>query len=109
MIVSKLNEAASHDIPVEIIRAKAPGALALSGAEFCSLIMNLMDNAEDASAPGIERRYIKLDMHINNNFFVFICENVTAVKMSPRRSGKKRESPGKGPGAQYHTPGHGAL
>ena len=37
---------------------------------------NLLDNAiEAASAPGVKRRYLKLDMHIQNNYFVFTCEN----------------------------------
>lgn len=91
---SKLNEADSHDISVEIIRAKAPEALPLSGAELCSLIMNLMDNAiEAASALGKERRYIKLDMHIKNNFFVFICENAAAPEWV-----KREKAPGKGLG-----------
>ena len=25
--------------------------------------------------PGVKRRYIKLDMHVQNNYFVFTCEN----------------------------------
>lgn len=73
---SKLSAAADAGIAVEIARMKAPDKLPLTDAELCSLVMNLLDNAlEAASAPGVKRRYIKLDMHIQNNYFVFTCEN----------------------------------
>ena len=73
-----LNSKLSADagIAVEIARMKAPDKLPLTDAELCSLMLNLLDNAlEAASAPGVKRRYIKLDMHIQNNYFVFTCEN----------------------------------
>lgn len=72
----KLSAAADAGIAVELARTQAPDKLPLTDAELCSLIMNLLDNAvEAASAPGVKRRYINLDMHVQNNYFVFTCEN----------------------------------
>ena len=72
----KLSAVAGAGIAVELVRTQAPVTLPLTDAELCSLMMNLLDNAvEAASAPGVKRRYIKLDMHIQNNYFVFTCEN----------------------------------
>lgn len=88
---SKLDEASGHDISVEIVRARAPESLALSDAELCSLIMNIMDNAiEAASAPGVERRYIKLDLHVKNSFFVFTCENAATPEWVKKESASGR-------------------
>ncbi len=73
---SKLSAAADAGIAVELMRAQAPPRLPLSDAELCSLVVNLMDNAlEAAGAPGLEHPYIKLDLHIKNDFFAFTCEN----------------------------------
>lgn len=56
--------------------------------------MNIMDNAiEAASAPGVERRYIKLDLHVENNFFVFACENSSTLEWT-----QKESAPGRGLG-----------
>lgn len=72
----KLSAAAGAGITVEAVRTQAPESLPLTDAELCSLIMNLLDNAlEAAAADGVKRRYIKLDMHIRNGYFVFTCEN----------------------------------
>lgn len=72
----KLSTAADAGIAVELVRTQAPNKLPLTDAELCSLTLNLLDNAlEAASAPGVKRRYIKLDMHTQNNYFVFTCEN----------------------------------
>lgn len=91
---SKLGEAAGHGIVVETIRARAPESLPLSDAELCSLVMNIMDNAiEAASAPGVERRYIKLDLHVENSFFVFTCENSSTLEWA-----QKESAPGHGLG-----------
>ena len=73
---SKLSAAADAGIAVELAHTQAPDKLPLTDAELCSLMLNLLDNAvEAASAAGVKRRYIKLDMHIRNHFFVFVCEN----------------------------------
>ncbi len=77
---SKLSAAADAGIVVELARTQAPDKLPLTDAELCSLMMNLIDNAIEAvSATGVKRRYIKLDMHIRNSFFVFTCENGTTL------------------------------
>ena len=73
---SKLSAAADAGIAVEPARMQAPNKLPLTDAELCSLMLNLLDNAlEAASAAGVKRRYIKLDKHIQNNYFMFTCEN----------------------------------
>ncbi|MGN1004629.1 MAG: GHKL domain-containing protein [Oscillospiraceae bacterium] len=72
----KLTAAADAGIKVEIARMQAPETLPMSDADLCSLMVNLMDNAvAAASAPGVERPYIRLDLHVKNDFFVFSCEN----------------------------------
>ena len=72
----KLSVLLDADIPVEIVRTNAPKNLPLSDAELCSLIMNIADNAVAASlSPRTEVPYVKLDLHLKNNYFVFICEN----------------------------------
>ena len=91
---SKLGEAAGHGVAAEVIRARAPESLPLSDAELCSLVMNIMDNAiEAASAPGVERRYIRLDLHVENSFFVFTCENSSTLEWA-----QKESAPGRGLG-----------
>lgn len=90
----KLSAAADAGIKVELARTQAPDKLPLSDAELCSLMMNLLDNAiEAASAAGVERRYIKLDMHIRNSFFVFTCENGATLEWV-----NKETAPGRGLG-----------
>ena len=72
----KLSTAADAGIAVEPARTQAPDKLPRTDTELCSLMLNLLDNAlEAASSPGVKRRYIKLDMHLQNNYFVFTCEN----------------------------------
>lgn len=90
----KLGQADAAGIAVEIARMDAPEKLPLSDAELCSLMMNLLDNAlEAASADGVKRRYIKLDMHIRNRYFVFICENGATLDWI-----NKKTAPGRGLG-----------
>lgn len=73
---SKLSAAVDAGIQVEFTRMQAPDKLPLSDTELCSLIMNITDNALNAASEA-KQQYIRLDMHIRNNFFVFICENGT--------------------------------
>lgn len=73
---SKLSVAVDTGIQVEFIRMQAPDILPLSDTELCSLIMNITDNALNAASKA-KRQYIRLDMHIRNSFFVFVCENST--------------------------------
>ena len=82
---------ADAEIAVELARTQAPDQLPLSDAELCSLVMNLLDNAvEAAAAPGVARRYIKLDMHVRNGFFVFICENGATLDWINKDTAPKR-------------------
>nr|WP_296465764.1 GHKL domain-containing protein [uncultured Acetatifactor sp.] len=90
----KLSAATDAGIQVELIHAQAPDRLPLADAELCSLIMNILDNAlEAAAAPGVERRYVRLDMHIRNRFFVFTCENAATLEWIGREA-----APGRGLG-----------
>lgn len=76
ILSSRLNTAIDTGLHVEIIRAAAPNRLPLTDADLCSLIMNLFDNAlEAARNVAADQPFIRLDLHIKNNFFVFICEN----------------------------------
>ena len=82
---SKLSAAADAGIAVEIARMKAPDKLPLTDAELCSLVMNLLDNAvEGASAPGVERPYIKLDFSVKEHFFAISCKNSVIRAFRPR-------------------------
>ena len=87
----KLSAAADAGITVELVRTQAPDKLPLTDAELCSLMMNLLDNAvEAASAPGVKRRYIKLDMHVQNNYFVFTCENGATLDWIKKETAPER-------------------
>ena len=89
---SKLSAAADAGIAVKIARMKAPDKLTLSDAELCSLVMNLLDNAvEGASAPGVERPYIKLDFSVKEHFFAISCKNSTTMEHI-----QKETAPGRG-------------
>ncbi len=91
---SKLSAAADAGIAVEIARMKAPDKLPLTDAELCSLMLNLLDNAlEAASAPGVKRRYIKLDFCIKEHFFAISCENSATMEHI-----QKETAPGRGLG-----------
>ena len=91
---SKLSAAADAGIAVKIARMKAPDKLTLSDAELCSLVMNLLDNAvEGASAPGVERPYIKLDFSVKEHFFAISCKNSTTMEHI-----QKETAPGRGLG-----------
>ena len=91
---SKLSAAADAGIAVEIARMKAPDKLPLTDAELCSLMMNLLDNAvEGASAPGVERPYIKLDFSVKEHFFAISCKNSTTMEHI-----QKETAPGRGLG-----------
>ena len=91
---SKLSAADDAGIAVEIARMKAPDKLPLTDAELCSLVMNLLDNAvEGASAPGVERPYIKLDFSVKEHFFAITCKNATTMEHI-----QKETAPGHGLG-----------
>ena len=75
---------------MELQLAQAPERLGLSDTELCSLLMNLLDNAvAGAQAPGVAKPYLKLDLHIKNGFFVFVCENAATREWMEREHRKK--------------------
>lgn len=72
----KLTAAADAGVKIECARMQAPKELPLSSVEMCSLFMNVMDNAVAAAlTSAAEQPYIRLDLHIKGNFFVFSCKN----------------------------------
>lgn len=72
----KLGVAIDSGVKVELIKTKAPEKLSLSNADLCSLLMNIMDNAITASNNAdVENPFIRIDMHIKNDYFAFRCEN----------------------------------
>ena len=87
----KLNAAADAGIEVELARTKAPDKLPLTDSELCSLVMNLLDNALEATAaPGVKRRYIKLDMNVRRDYFVFTCENGATLEWINKKTAPER-------------------
>ena len=76
LLNSRLKAALDAGIELQLDRLQAPEQLPLTNAELSSLILNILDNAiAAASAPGVEKPWIKLDCHVKNDFFVFNCEN----------------------------------
>ncbi len=86
LINGKLSDAKDRGIRLDIVRTEAPKSLPISDSELCSLIVNILDNAVNASsAPETENPYIKLDLHCKNNYFVFSCENSTPAYKNERK------------------------
>lgn len=80
LLNGKLHAIAEKNISIEIVRAEAPANLPLSDPELCCLVANILDNAINAaSAPGISKPIIRLDLHCKDRFFVFSCENSRAA------------------------------
>lgn len=72
----KLSIAKDAGVDIRLLRMQAPEKLPLSDAEVCSLIMNLIDNAVRAATnPALRAPFIRLDMHVNDRYFLFTCEN----------------------------------
>lgn len=87
----KLSAAEDAGVTMELVRTQAPDKLPLSDTELCSLVMNILDNAlEAAAAPGVERRYIRLDLHIRDSFFVFTCENGATPEWINKKTAPER-------------------
>ena len=85
-----LADIVDSEVNLQILNARAPKTLPLTDADLCSLITNIADNAAaSVLTPGIQQPYVKLDMHVSNNFFVFTCENTAIPKDSAE---KKRPS-----------------
>lgn len=84
VLSSRLSIAIDEGLQVEIVRAKTPETLPMSDADLCSLTMNPIDNViEAARKSGAEHPWLKLDLHVKNNFFVFTCENSTDMSAIP--------------------------
>lgn len=95
IINGKLGIAAEKGISIEIVRSEAPEHLPLTDTELCSLIMNILDNAINASSnPETVNPYMKLDFHCKNQHFIFSCEN----SMAPMSNTKKISTSGHGYG-----------
>lgn len=78
---SKLSAAMDTGIKVEFIKTEAPEKLPLSDADLCSLVMNIMDNAVTAAAgSGAAEPYVRLNIHVKNDYFAFVCENSADVR-----------------------------
>ena len=83
---SKLNAASAAGITVDLVRTQAPDTLPLSDTELCSLMMNPLDNAlEAAASPNVKRKYIKLNMHIQNSFFCFLLRKRRNIGLDQQR------------------------
>ena len=95
---SRLGAAANAGIDVEIIRAEAPEKLPLSDADLCSLVMNIMDNAITAASQfKAADPYIRVDIHVKNDFLIFVSENSADIQ-SIQENSKKETVPKHGLG-----------
>ena len=82
---SKLSSARDSGIRVEVVRANAPERLPIPDAELCSLIMNAVDNAVAAAhRSGADAPFIRLDIHVKNEYLSFVCENSMDVNLIER-------------------------
>ena len=82
-----LSRAAGQGTEVRILRDQAPAELPLSDRDLCSLVLNVMENALEATAvPGIEEPFLCLDLYTKGNFFFFVCENTRAPGSAASRS-----------------------
>lgn len=81
IVNGKLALTADKGIATKIVRYETPQVLPLTDAELCSLIMNILDNAINAaSQKEVKEPYLMLDIHCNNQHFIFSCENAMASK-----------------------------
>lgn len=79
---SKLNAAADAGVQVEVLRAASPVQLPISDTDLCSLVMNILDNALNATrTSGVAKPVIRLDIHVKSGYFAFICENSAATEL----------------------------
>lgn len=77
----KLSAAEDAGIHVKISRSIAPEKLPITDADFCSLIINMMNNAiRAASNSGAAEPFIHLDFHVKDSWFNIICENSADIK-----------------------------
>ena len=81
----KIGAAQNSGIQVEIEKAEAPEKLPLTDSDLCSLLMNILDNAITAATKSdLESPYLRLDIHVKDNFFYIFCENSAKAGNSPK-------------------------
>ena len=86
----KLSADDAAGIAVELVRAQAPATLPLTDAELCSLMLNLLDNALEAAAPGVKRRYQAGYAHPKQLFRVHLRERGhTGLDQQRNRAGAR--------------------
>ena len=74
-----LSRAAEQGTEVRLLRDQAPSDLPLTDMDLCSLVLNMMENALEATAaPGLEQPYLCLNLFTKGEFFFFSCENARA-------------------------------
>ena len=79
-----LSRAEGQGTAVRILRDQAPSELPQSDRDLCSLVLNVIENALEAtSAPELEDPYLSLDLYTKGDFFFFTCENARTA--APRR------------------------
>lgn len=71
-----LSKAIDRGVDVKILRDQAPPVLPLSDMDLCTLVLNVMDNALNATtALGSQDPFIQLDLYTKGRFFFFVCAN----------------------------------
>jgi len=76
MLNGKLSEAQDAGITLDIVKAEAPETLPISDTDICSLVMNIMNNAvKAAGVAGAVLPFIRLNIHVKNNYFAITCQN----------------------------------
>lgn len=71
-----LSAAMDDGIHVEVVQTRLPEKLPLTDADLCSLIMNVVDNSiQAASTSGAQEPFIRIKIHIKDDFLGFMCEN----------------------------------
>lgn len=94
----RLSPAIDAGIRVEIVRAEAFDRLPISDSDLCSLVMNIIDNAVTAASESVSSNpYIRLDIHMRNNFLAIVCRN-SANMRKLERAAKKETVPKHGLG-----------
>lgn len=85
-----LSAASDTGVRIEITRSEVPGTLPLSDADLCSLVMNIIDNAVTAAGKATSHDpFIRLDLHVKNDFFVLVCENSADHSVLPPEAERK--------------------
>ena len=99
LLNGRLSDIRKEGVTVNVVRAEAPASLPVTDPDACSLLLNLLDNAQAAlAAPGLKEKWLRLDMHIKNGFWVIRLENAAAPR--PAEDKKEETVPKHGLGLQ---------